>query len=180
MIPSLPKPNVLWTIAAVVFALLWTAGVYALGMHTAGVQADLKEVKRDLQSERDLHAELDRVRGEKAALEEDMELMAKGHRKEMADAKETTDRRIADLRAGRVRLSVPVKAATCPAGDGVTAAASRDQETRAELTPEAAAAIAAIGHEGNDSIRDLNTCIDLYEAARARLQKLAAEAPTWK
>jgi len=179
VIPSLPKSNVLWTIAAVVFALLWTAGVYALGMHTAGVQADLKEVKKDLQSERDLHAELERVRVEKAALEEDMELMADGHRKEMADAKETNDRRIADLRAGRVRLSVPVKAAACPAGDGDPAAAPRDQETRAELAPEAAAAIAAIGRDGDDAIRDLNKCIDLYEAARARLRKLAAEAPTW-
>lgn len=177
MIPSLPKANVLGGLAAVAFALIWTASVFALGMHLAGVKADLKEVTRDLQSERKLQADKDRLRGEKEALQADMALMSKDHKKEMADAKETTDRLLNDLRAGRVRLSVPVVAPACPAGDGNPPTAPRDQEARAELAPEAAAAVAAIGHEGNDAIRDLNKCIDLYESARARLGKLAAENP---
>lgn len=167
MIPVPGRANVLWGIAAVVFALLWTAGTYALGWHTAGVQADLRQVKGELQTERDMQVEKDRLQGEKAALEKDMASMAENHKTEMADAQQTIDRLLSDLRAGRARLSVAVKAPTCTGADaGATTASAGDQETRAELAPEAAAALAAIAADGDKAIRDLNTVIDLYERTR--------------
>lgn len=167
MIPVPGRANVLWGIAAVVFALLWTAGVYALGWHTAGVQADLRQVKVELQTERDMQIEKDRLKGEKAALEKDMAEMAANHRTEMADAQQTIDRLHSDLRTGRARLSVAVKANTCTSADrGPTTAATGDQETRAELAPEAAAALAAIASDGDKAIRDLNTVIDLYQRSQ--------------
>lgn len=167
MITMPPKSTALWSIAAVLFALLWTAGIYALGWNTARVQADLRQVQVELASERAIQVEKDRLQGEKEALQADMNLMAESHKKEMADAQQTTDRLVADLRAGRARLSVPIKAPVCPAADGgASTPAAGDQEARAELAPATAADLAAIVAAGDQSIRDLNTVIDLYERAR--------------
>ncbi|MBR7777366.1 lysis system i-spanin subunit Rz [Undibacterium rugosum] len=93
--------------------------------------------------------------------------LADQHHKEMQDEKEKRDRFIAGVRAGTIRLSIPVHScrATAPTTD--PAAAVRDStETRAELTPEAGSTLAAIAGDGDDAIRQLNKCIDAYQAVR--------------
>ncbi|MBK1711308.1 hypothetical protein [Rubrivivax gelatinosus] len=78
----------------------------------------------------------------------------------------------AAVRAGAVRLSIPV-AAAAPGGAACSAAAAASagdrHEARADIAPEAGLALAAIADEGDDAIRQLNTCIDAYNGARARL-----------
>lgn len=157
-------------VIAIVAAMAWTAGIYALGHHTAAVQAELDQAKRDLQSERDLQLTKDRLNGEKADLSRAMSTMSDEHQKEMANAIAARDRLAADLRAGRVRLSVPTTQAydACPTSDaGVAPSAAADPEARAELDPEAAAALTAIASDGDQAIHDLNTLIDIYERARS-------------
>lgn len=74
------------------------------------------------------------------------------------------DQRYADaLRFGALRLSVPVT--HCVPAD--PAASGTAAQTRAELVPEAAVRIDAIGVEGDQAVRDLNELIDRYDAARA-------------
>ncbi|WP_439587649.1 lysis system i-spanin subunit Rz [Hydrogenophaga sp.] len=95
------------------------------------------------------HEELQRVENEKAAF-------------------------IAGVRAGRIRLSIPVAhAAACNAHHSAAsadpAAAAEPAETRAELAPAAAQSLVAIADDGDTAIRDLNTCIDRYNTVRTTL-----------
>lgn len=157
-------------VVAIALSLCWTAGIYALGHHTATVQADLDQAKHDLKSERDLQDAKDRLQHEKEDLAAAMASMSDAHRKEIAHEVAARDRLAADLRAGRTRLSVPTARAydACPASDaGASAPAAGDQAPRAELAPEAAAALTAIASDGDIAIRDLNTVIDMYERARS-------------
>lgn len=71
------------------------------------------------------------------------------------------------LRDSAVRVSVPIVRVlpADPAASGVAA------ETRAELDPAAAVRIDRVGNDGDDAIRDLNQCIDLYNGVRARVNQ---------
>jgi hypothetical protein len=80
---------------------------------------------------------------------------------------EANDRYHAALRERAVRVSVPVTRVlpADPAASGVAA------ETRAELDPAAAVRIDRVANDGDDAIRDLNQCIDLYNGVRARVNQ---------
>lgn len=75
---------------------------------------------------------------------------------------------ITDVRSGAVKLSIPIIAgrADTTSADAAPASGNRYQ-TRAELTPEAGITLAAIADDGDDAIRQLNSCIDAYAAVRA-------------
>ncbi|AGW94590.1 hypothetical protein N234_31580 [Ralstonia pickettii DTP0602] len=102
------------------------------------------------------------------------DIMAKA-RKEREDEQASAAAALAAYRAGTRRLSLAVRA--CPGGDGAAApdpaVAGGAGEARAELAPEAAAALDAIVRDGDQGIRDANTCIDLYNAVRGRLSAVA-------
>ena len=91
---------------------------------------------------------------------------------EKARAQNDRDALAARLRAGTVRVSVP--ALRCgPAGPGGAAdpAGAGSGQARAELAPEAAVRLDGIAGDGDDAIRELNTCIDRYAAARAAVMQ---------
>lgn len=93
-------------------------------------------------------------------------------RKDFDREKASRDRFAADVRAGAVRMSIPVAAAVPGAaacGAASAAAAGDRHEARADLAPETGLALAAIADDGDDAIDQLNTCIDAYNGARARL-----------
>lgn len=102
---------------------------------------------------------------ENRALEKKMQADADAitvkYNKEKKDAEKT----IADLRArianGTVRLSIPVSSTGMSAGSG-----SELGEARAELDGETAQSLVSIVSDGDDAIRDLNQCIDKYNAIR--------------
>lgn len=93
------------------------------------------------------------------------------HQSEIQHEKDRFNHYSNALRAGTVRVSVPVT--HCSASDTVRdpTLASQPAETRAELTPEAATSFAAIASEGNEAIIGLNTCIDSYNAVRDEFNK---------
>lgn len=82
---------------------------------------------------------------------------------EKENAKKQMDVLRAELRAGAVRLSVAVDAAS--AATAAQAAAAGDREARADLLPVAAGRILDFALEGDDIVRDLNACIDKYHRA---------------
>ena len=90
-----------------------------------------------------------------------------------ADADHQTH--LAGLRAGTVRVRVPVVPARCaaavqPAGHAGAAVAAAS----AELEPAAAAELAGIAHDGDTGIRELNQCIGQYNSVRAALGRWRA------
>ncbi len=99
------------------------------------------------------------------------------HQEELARVQREKDHFAAGVRAGRIRLSIPVAAAApapaCPAHHSAAATdpapAGPPQEARAELAPAAAQALVAIADDGDSAIRDLNACIDRYATVRATL-----------
>lgn len=91
---------------------------------------------------------------------------------EKARAQKDRDALAARLHAGTVRVSVPVLRCG-PTGPGSSAdpAGSGPGQARAELAPAAALALDRIAGDGDDAIRELNTCIDRYAAARATVMQ---------
>jgi len=81
-------------------------------------------------------------------------------------AKTISQKRNADIDSGTLRLRIPVKA-TCPTIQATTdaAPASRDSvQADTELDRETAKALVAITDDGDKAIRQLNACIDAYNA----------------
>ena len=75
-----------------------------------------------------------------------------------ANAQKAFERLDADLRAGALRLSVRTTAQ--PGGNH--SAAAGPVQARADIDPADAAALVRITEDGDNAIRDLNTCIDGY------------------
>lgn len=75
-----------------------------------------------------------------------------------ADAQKAFERLDSDLRTGALRLSVRT---TAQPGSSHSAAAGPVQ-ARADIDPADAAALVRITEDGDNAIRDLNTCIDGY------------------
>ena len=78
------------------------------------------------------------------------------------------------VRAGTVRVSVPVVPATCgPTGGAAEHAGPGPEQARAQLEPAAAADLDAIAGDGDGAIRDLNACIDKYAAVKRTMDAWA-------
>lgn len=75
-----------------------------------------------------------------------------------ANAQKAFERLDADLRSGALRLSIRTTAQ--PGGNH--SAAAGPVQARADIDPADAAALVRITEDGDNAIRDLNTCIDGY------------------
>ena len=85
------------------------------------------------------------------------------------------------LRAGSQRLSIRTTScqpAAIPADRAAEPGAAGAQETRAELLAEDAADLAAIAADASQATRELNSCIDRYNAAKTALDEWAST--NWK
>jgi hypothetical protein len=87
-------------------------------------------------------------------------------------AKTISQKRNADIDSGTLRLRIPVKA-TCPTIQATTDAtpASGSDSGGAEIQPETAKAILAIGDEADTTVRKLNACIAVYNQVREMLNQ---------
>jgi prophage endopeptidase len=87
------------------------------------------------------------------------------HQQELDRLERSKSELAARLRAGTVRVSVPVAAESCVAAASTTASAgSEHQPAQAELAPEIALALDDIAADGDVAIIDLNRCIAAYDA----------------
>jgi hypothetical protein len=87
-------------------------------------------------------------------------------------AKTISQKRNADIDSGAIRLRLPVKT-SCPAVQATTDATtpSRSDIGTAEIQPETARAILAIGDEADTTVRKLNACIAIYNQTREMLNQ---------
>ena len=90
-----------------------------------------------------------------------VDVITANSQKEKDHAKATIDSLRADVRTGVIRLSVATAAASSSTITGV-----RDLETRADILPASADRIIGIIGEADDTVLDLNACIDKYNAVR--------------
>lgn len=90
------------------------------------------------------------------------------YRQEIENERKKRLRFESDVRTGAVRLSIPIVSAHCAAtaGADTPAGSASGPEARAELDPQAAIDLAAIASDGDDAIRQLNTCVDAYATVR--------------
>lgn len=87
--------------------------------------------------------------------------LAKKYEKEKENAKTEINRLRGRISAGTVRLSVPARGCAVSSNPGTGAG-----ETRAELDAQAADDLIAIAADGDAAIRELNLCIDKYNALK--------------
>ena len=88
------------------------------------------------------------------------------------DAKLVQQKRNSDIESGALKLRLPVKAPDCPvhtASDAPVASGDSVQAT-AELDREIAKSLVAITDQGDANTRQLNACIDAYNAAYQTLK----------
>lgn len=72
---------------------------------------------------------------------------------------------LARHRAGTERLSIPAAGCTPPSADATPA--QPDPQARAELDGQTAETLVTIAADGDRAIRQLNACVDSYNAVRA-------------
>jgi len=98
--------------------------------------------------------------------EKQMQDMADSHTKELRKANQNAKAEVtklqSDLSGGQLRFTART-VSTCQN----TTSASGDTESRAELDPEVSQALVAITADGDNAIRQLNACIDLYNQVRS-------------
>lgn len=151
----------------IIIVLAATAGMqYQAHRHAQADKAELQDLQRRAA------ANAAWLRSERKASEERLnQHIAKLYTQlSQAQGKANEDHQahVAGLRAGTVSVRVPVVPASCasdsvrPAGNAAPAATA----THAQLDPTAAADLAAIPHEGDAAIRELNTCIAQYNAVK--------------
>jgi hypothetical protein len=151
-------------LGAVLLALcLGLIGGYLWGGHR---QAQIEEGRAAEVSEQHalaLASATERYREAERSGQQAFAAMTVAVQQEKENAKKQMDVLRAELRAGAVRLSVAVDAASAAAA--AQAAAAGDREARADLLPAAAGRILDFALEGGDIVRDLNACIDKYHRA---------------
>lgn len=148
--------NVILLAASV--AIGWTAQGWRL-------HGQITQMKLDASTA--LANQLSEMRQEEAGAREVLQARADTFKKERDDAKTERDLFISGVRSGTIRLSVPIvtRAAGTTPTDAAIAGGSGNQ-ARAELEPTFAERITAIAFDGDDAIRQLNACIDNYNAVR--------------
>ncbi len=151
-------------------------GVAAYTLHALGVAAGRAQVQAqwDAQTIERTTADRDqlaRAIERTAALGDQIATLQSDNRKGQADALRASQTLAADLRAGRISLSIP--AAAAGSGGHVPGAAAGavagPGPARTELDPATGASLVAITSDGDAAIRDLNTCLGAYAAVRAQV-----------
>ena len=87
------------------------------------------------------------------------------------DAKLAQQKRNSDIDSGALKLRIPVKTTVCPVSTaGDTQSASGTDTGTAELQPETAKDILAIGDDADQTVRKLNACIQAYNQVREMMK----------
>ena len=84
------------------------------------------------------------------------------------DAKIQITKRNADIATGALKLRIPVSCPVQAAGDAELT--SRSDTGSAEIQPETAQAVLAVGDDADATVRKLNTCIQAYNQVREMMK----------
>ena len=148
-------------LSGVIVLLLTFGGGYWYGKH---VEAEAQQVEVDR-----LNTE---ARAKEQALATAVTTTANALRKSDEKARFETQKRNADIDSGALKLRIPVKTPVCSIQATTDAAITeRSDGGTAEIQPEVAKAILAIGDEADTTVRKLNACIAVYNQVREMLNQ---------
>jgi prophage endopeptidase len=112
-------------------------------------------------------AEVARLNALERDKEKQMQDLVASHATELRKANQNAKAQVtklqSDLSTGQLRFTARTLS-TCQN----TTSANGDTESRAELDPEISQALVAITADGDNAIRQLNACIDIYEQMRIK------------
>lgn len=148
------------TLALIVGVL---AGYWVCNLQWEASESRMNESQAKQETER-----LEKAMEENRNLKETVSQMQIQTKKENDNEKRKYDDLLARINRGTVRVSVPTRACSDVPETGHPGAT--DRETRAELDPATAESILAVGRDGDTAIRDLNLCIDQYQAMKSALE----------
>ena len=173
------------TLLALCAACFFSGAAWKTQQHTKQAQAQQQAHARALQA---LSSKLEQSRANlQSILDQQTTTLQATNAKEQAQANAHHHTLDTGLRTGAIGLRVPIVPASCiaPAVPAAQHPSTQPATAHAQLEPATAAALAALPHEGDAAIRDLNTCIAQYNAVktaydqwRLALQKEATHAQT--
>lgn len=150
------------------FLIALSVTAYLAGDYNASSKYKDREAAANIAAQTKLDDATDRVRETERFMSQNLASVADQNKKVLQNEIVKRTRFIADVRSGAIQLSIPIIADRADATSKDPTAADRDRyQARAELTPEAGITLAAIADDGDDAIRQLNSCIDAYEIARS-------------
>jgi len=145
--------------------LLSLAASFGFGYYKGGIDEYLKQ-------QAEIARLNDEARQKEQALVTAVQTQATQLVKAEQNAKVLSQKRNTDIDSGALKLRIPVKAPICPLQTSSDAPiAPRDSiQTNAELDRETAKTLIAITDDGDKAIRQLNSCIDAYNAVYQTLK----------
>jgi len=155
-----------------VFVLVLSLAYNAGSRHTAA-KYELQLSQEREANQQAIAAEMLARREQEQAAAADAEAKDAKYREDQKNAKADFDKRVADISAQRVRVTIPIVSCR-PAGAN---AGAGNREARAELDPATAGRLAGIADDGDSAIRELNLCVDKYNAVRDRFNSRTGERP---
>ena len=173
------------TLLALCAASFFSGAAWKTQQHNKQAQAQQQAHARALQA---LSSKLEQSRAKlQSTLDQQTTTLQATNAKEQAQANAHHHTLDTGLRTGAIGLRVPIVPASCipTAVPAASHPSAQPATAHAQLEPATAAALAALPHEGDAAIRDLNTCIAQYNAVKAAhdqwrqaLQKDAFHAQT--
>ena len=145
--------------------LLSLAASFGFGYYKGGMDEFLKQ-------QAEIAKLNDEARQKEQALVTAVQTQATQLVKAEQNAKLLSQKRNTDIDSGALKLRIPVKTPVCSvqATTDATVAPRDSVQTNAELDREVAKALVAITDDGDKAIRQLNSCIDAYNAVYQTLK----------
>ena len=145
--------------------LLSLAASFGFGYYKGGIDEYLKQ-------QAEIARLNDEARQKEQALVTAVQAQANQLVKAEQNAKVLSQKRNTDIDSGALKLRIPVKTPICPLQTSTDAPiAPRDSvQANAELDRETAKTLIAITDDGDKAIRQLNSCIDAYNAVYQTLK----------
>ena len=141
--------------------------VYSHGKAVVTLARDLADAKRERDNNAAINDLQQQLRRKESAAASALLAAETRYREGLLNVQAEKNRILADHAAGRLRLSVPIKPASCPAAGAAAdvAAGGADQAPRAELSDAAAEFLVGLTSEADAVAVALNRCVDRLEAA---------------
>lgn len=151
----------------------WVILGFILSLAAAGTSGYFKGVHSEQDRQKLVIAKLnEEARSKEEALVGAVHKQATQFVKANNEAKLLSQKRSTDIASGAIKLRIPIKTPVCPVPATTDAAApARDSvQARAELDPEVARSLVAITEQGDANTRQLNACIEAYNAVYQTLK----------
>jgi ATPase subunit of ABC transporter with duplicated ATPase domains len=145
--------------------LLSLAASFGFGYYKGGIDEYLKQ-------QAEITRLNDEARQKEQALVTAVQTQATQLVKAEQNAKVLSQKRNTDIDSGALKLRIPVKTPICPiqTTDHAPIAPRDSVQANAELDRETAKTLIAITDDGDKAIRQLNSCIDAYNAVYQTLK----------